>query len=295
MMAKSSRLIVAVRSDTHGNHRFGLINPDTVFLYEDGHGGSSTERPKLLQTQEHLWEMAEEDRKAVAKLAGKDPIILFDLGDMGQGAANGFGNGKELVSTRPADEIRIATANYEPWLRMANVQHVRFFKGTAYHEGGQGSLAMTVADLLAARHGKDVQAQYHALDTVGGITFDLAHHGPPPGIREWIRGNVLELYTRSLMMGELLAGREPPQVILRGHYHQFATRVVSVILATRTIETRAAILPSYCMIDDYARKVARSPSQVVIGMLAYEIIDGRLVAQHELRRTIDFRTMEVIG
>lgn len=295
-MPKSKRTIVAVRSDLHGNHRLGLLNPDTNLQYEGVDGKITPWQPKPLASQEVLWGFAEEDRLAVAELAKGDEIVLFDLGDLGHGAGNGYSNNKELISTRVADEIEIAAMLYEPWLRMKNITTLRLFKGTAFHEGGQGSLAMAVASVLSGRFPRvNTQAQYHALDTIHGVTFDLAHHGPPPGLRAWLRGNVLELYTRSLMMDEILAGRRPPDVVLRGHYHQWATRVVVVSTPAADFETRAAIVPSYCLVDDYARKIGRSPSSVTIGMVAYEIVDGRLVAQHAFRRTIDFRTQEVLG
>jgi len=48
------------------------------------------------------------------------------------------------------------------------------------------------------------------------------------------------------------------------------------------------------MIDDYARKVSKSPAKITIGMLAYEVVDGAILRKHEFKRTLDFRTKVVL-
>ncbi len=92
---------------------------------------------------------------------------------------------------------------------------------------------------------------------------------------------------------ELHAGRTPPDLVLRGHYHQFAMAVRQRI-HHRFYESRAIICPSYAFTDAYARKSAQSPSRVTIGMVAIEINDG-MHKVHDFRRTYDLRTEEVIS
>jgi hypothetical protein len=157
------------------------------------------------------------------------------------------------------------------------------------HELGEGSAQITLADTLGKELRKPIEVMYHAEASVDGFVMDLAHHGPPPGVRNWLRGNVLRLYTQSIMDDCLKSDREPPHFLARGHYHQFVTEVVTRQNA-KTWECRATICPPYCLIDDYARKVAKSPYRATVGMVALEIIGGRLIRQHEYIRTIDFRT-----
>lgn len=291
-MPKSRRVIAAAISDTHSNHKLGLLNPETVLFQED----PSTKKlvpwkPKLLPTQDWLWECFQEDRAKVDALAGSDEIVLIHDGDMCQGAN---GNGRELVSSRLSDQFAMARDTLMPWFKMPQVRRGVFLKGTGYHEMGEGSAAMTVGEMLSAKTGKPIEVPYHATAEIAGLRFDLAHHGPPPGIRNWLRGNVLRLYTQSLMDDALKEGEAPPDVVLRGHYHQLASETVTRRARGRRWETLAVILPSYCGIDDYARKVAKSPDHLTVGLVAFEIIDGRLVEMHEFVRKVDYRTRMVL-
>lgn len=292
-MAKQGRRVIAAAiSDTHSNHKLGLLSPETVLFQEDPQTRELVPwKPKLLPTQAWLWECFEEDRAKVDALAGKDEIVLIHDGDMCQGAN---GNGRELVSSRMADQFIMARDTLRPWMAMPQVRRGVFVKGTGYHELGEGSAAMIVAEMLSAEIGKPIEVPYHALAEIEGVRFDLAHHGPPPGIRNWLEGNILRLYTQSLMDQMLKEGEAPPDVVLRGHYHQLASEVVTRRARGRRWETRAVILPSYSGIDDYARKVAKSPARLTVGLVAFEIIDGKLVEMHEFVRTVDYRTRMVL-
>ena len=207
-------------------------------------------------------------------------------------AQGGNGKARELVSTRAADQFEIAFANLAPWMAVPNLQRMVFAKGTGYHELEEGSAALIVAARVRTA-GIKVDVPYHWKATIGGVNFDLAHHGSPPGSRYWLRGNILRLYTQSIMDDELVEGHDPPDVLLRGHYHQYVSEVVTRRARGKTWRTHAAICPSYCFIDDYARKVAKSPPKATIGMLAFEVVDGR-VTPHEFIRTFDFTTKEVV-
>lgn len=281
----SRRVIVALTTDEHANHILGLCSPDAVLTREGPHNTLEAYKPKLTASQEWLWECRQKDVADLKALAGKDEIVVFDLGDPTQGSAFP----REMVSTRQSDQYAIAEANKIPLLSLKNVKRAFFVKGTGAHEFGEGSAQAVLANALSAKTGKPIEVMYHAEARINGYILDLAHHGPPPGVRNWLRGNVLRLYTQSIMDDALKSDREPPNFLGRGHYHQFVTEVVTRQNA-RTWECRATICPAYCLIDDYARKVAKSPYRATVGMIALEIVDGRLIQQHELLRTIDFRT-----
>ena len=285
LMTKPRRVIVALTTDSHAGHVLGLCSPDTELEREGPNRTIQKYHPQLTATQEWLWACRTEDIAGVEALAGKDEIIPFDLGDPVQGLAFP----KELVSTRQSDQYEIAHKNNLPLLSLKNVRRAFFVKGTGVHEFGEGSAQKVIAERLTATLGKPVEVMYHAEAAADGFVMDLAHHGPPPGVRNWLRGNILRLYAQSIMDDCLKSDKEPPHFIARGHYHQFVTEVVTRQNA-RTWECRATICPSYCAVDDYARKVARSPYRLTVGMIALEIVGGRLVQQHEFIRTVDLRT-----
>jgi len=278
-------VIVAFTTDEHAGHVLGLCSPDSVLEREGPNRTMEKYHPSLTATQQWLWQARTEDIGGLEMLAGEDEIIVFDLGDPVQG--NAFP--RELVSTRQADQLEIAHSNKVPILSLPTVRRAFFVKGTGVHELGEGSAQMTLAKRLAAELHKPIEVMYHAEVEIDGYVMDLAHHGPPPGVRNWLRGNVLRLYTQSIMDDALKSEHAPPNFLARGHYHQYVTEVVTRQNA-KTWECRATICPAYCLIDDYARKVAKSPYRATVGMIALEIVGGRLVQQHEFIRTLDFRT-----
>lgn len=286
------RSIVVVLSDTHANHRLGLLSPDTVLFEEDPKTRELKPwRPGLGPTQQWIWnDCYLVDLWGVRQLAGKDRIILIHAGDMCQG---GNGNGRELVSARIADQFIMAADNLRPWFTLPNLERAIFIKGTGYHELGQGTAALSVAEILA-KEGIPIDVPYHAKLEIDGATFDLAHHGPPPGVRSWLKGNILRLYTQSLMDKALMNGRLPPDVMGRGHYHELTSEVVTRRAQGRRWETRAVIFPAYSGIDEYARKVSKSPDELTVGLVAFEIVDGRVLEMYEFVRTIDYSTRMII-
>ncbi len=297
------RSIFASLGDTHGNSKVGLLNPDVVLheevpiFLDDGSKDFELEpyRPTLTLTQKRLWGDYTEDLSALVKLAAGDPVDMEHGGDLAQGSKY-WG---ELVTTRFADMVEIAAANLRPILDLKesgelNLRNLWIAKGTGSHTEGEGSLEILVAKILSEEYDFDVKVAYHYLLDIDGFTVDASHHGPGPGVRNWLRGNILQLYTLSLMMDELDAGRRPPDLVIRHHFHQYVRRWSTKRTHLGTHETLAVICPSYCFTNDYARKVAKSPPRITIGQLAYELLDGKLYDTHEFMRTYDLRVKQVV-
>lgn len=287
---EASRVILAAISDTHAGHKLALMNPETILYDEDEEGNLTPWRPMPGPSQQALWPWYLEDIQRTAEMADGCPIVLIHHGDIMQG---GNGRWRELVSSRIADQEEIAWMNLQPWLSLPNVERIILIKGTGYHELEEGSGALSIASRLRAA-GRKVDVPYHYRPEIAGVRFNLAHHGAPPGVRNWLRGNILRLYTQSIMDDCLMDGKDPPDVLLRGHYHQYVSEVVTRRARGKTWRTQAVILPSYSFIDDYARKVAKSPEKITVGMVAFEIANGKASLPHELMRTLDYVTKEVL-
>jgi hypothetical protein len=283
------RVIAVAFSDTHGGHRLGLLNPETVLETEDEEGEVIPYQPGLYPAQEFLWETYTKHIGEITKLAGKDEIIVKVMGDIVQG--NKYAH--EWVSTRVSDQFDIATWNMKPWLQLPNVKTVRFAKGTAAHNFGEGSGEITVAKMLRAEYPKkNIRTIYHGLAKIAGVTFDFAHHGPGTGLRNWLKGNTARYYLRSLMEDEFDDGNAPPDVVLRGHFHEYISEVLTKFHRDKYYTSRMVILPSYCMLDDYARQATKSASKVRFGMVAFEIVDGKILDVIPLIERVDLRTRE---
>lgn len=285
------RAIAIAFGDQHGGHLLGLLNPETRVKLEMPTGEKYWHYFTLNEPQKHLWDVYTWGIEETKKLAGKDPIVVFELGDLTQGKKYI----SQWVSTRSSDQIYIAEANMLPWFKLKNVVAVRLVKGTDSHGFGEGSADLTVEGLLQRRYPKkDIETLFHGLATIHGLDIDYSHHGPHPGTRNWLKGNVARYYLRSAMMDEVMLGNKPPGLYIRGHYHSYVEEYLRISNSHEAYKSWLTVLPSFCMMSDYARQATRSQFTITNGMVAYEIIDGEVKNVFPFKKTIDIRTKETI-
>jgi len=272
------RRIVPVISDTHGGHKLGLCLP-TVVLERMENGQVEKYNPQLSETQKFMAETYEWGVSEIIKLAGKDEIIPIFNGDPTHGKASFL----EVMGTRMSDQIDIAKEPIDRWLQYKNVRTVRLSIGTGIHELGEGSASILITHALRDKYpNKDIGVVYHGVLDIDGFLIDYAHHGPNIGTRVWLEGNELRYYLRSIMLGSILKGRTPPNLVLRGHYHQYKREWLEL----NGYESWICLLPGFTFKDDYTRRATRSQSDQSVGMLAFELIDGHLHKVHKfLQRT----------
>jgi len=285
------RAIIAAFGDQHGGNLLGLLNPETRIKLEDVNGDKYWHYFTLNKSQEHLWKVYTDGIDNIKHLAGKDPIIVLELGDITQGKKYI----SQWVSTRLSDQIFIAEANMLPWFQLKNLHAVRLVKGTDSHGFGEGSADLTVEGLLQRRFPKrNIETLFHGLAEINGITVDYSHHGPYTGSRNWLKGNVARYYLRSAMMDELQAGNIPPHLYIRAHYHSYIEEYLRIANAKHVYKSWLTVLPSLCMMSDYARQATKSQFSVTNGVIAYEVIDNRVVEIHPFVESVDIRTKEKI-
>jgi len=278
---------VALFADTHGGHKLGLMPPDVVLYDEDENGALVPYTPELTATQKWLWECYEEDLARLEEIAGGDEIILIHNGD----ATHGDKYPEQLVTTRKADQLRIAAGNLKRAAQVKGVSKMRLLIGTGSHTFGEGSSPLILSDLLQPTIG-DVKCLNHGLFSVDGVKSDVAHHGPGAGIRQWTNGNQLRYYVRSLMNDALIDGDKPPDLVVRAHFHTYCRETVRMTTKQGVFKTEALILPSYCGMSAYSRQATRSASRIGCGMAVAEIVYGVLVDIYPLVRVVDLRTKE---
>jgi hypothetical protein len=286
----NKRIIVVGLSDTHAGHKLGLCNPD-VKLKEIVGDQPIEYSPQLLEVQKWLWEVYSWGMQQIISLAAGDDIVLIHNGDPTHGKASFL----ELMSSRMSDQPFIARANIEPWLHYDNVRAVRFAVGTGVHEMGEGSSSLIVAELLSKQFPNvNISVVYHGLINIDGFIIDFAHHGPGMGSRKWLEGNELRYYLRSLVISEIMSGKVPPHLVLRGHYHTYKREFLETSVGGKFYENWIALLPGFTFKDDYTRRVTRSEFKQGAGMIAFELISGHLYRTHPFIKVVDIRTKEVI-
>lgn len=282
------RSILVVTTDRHSGGKLALLNPDTVLYYEDENGEDGDPyKPNLTASQKYLWELYSSGIKDVVKLAHGDPIHVLDLGDQTQGNKHPAA----LVTTRLSDQIVIADYNMRPWFDYKNVKSFRQVIGTGAHNFEQGSSEFLLAQILEARYPKvNIKSFYHGLIDYNGVIVDCAHHGPGVGSRNWLKGNVARFYLRDLMQREIMSGERPPDLVLRGHYHDQCHEA----LETGGYTSNLYVIPSFSMLGDHAMQVMSSPMKITNGFVYFEIIDGKIVNTVKHYKTQDVRTVEKI-
>ena len=287
ILRRGNRTILGAFGDTHGGHILGLLNPETKL--KTGEGGYKT--PQLNQPQEYLWEIYTKHIKQLMEFADGDDICLLHMGDVTQGKV--FGT--QLVSTKTSDQFSIAYYNFVPWLEHKNVKYLRMVIGTSVHIFGEGTSEDIIEERIKSSYPNiNIRSMYHSLLDYKGVTIDYSHHGPSSGIRNWLKGNEARYYMRSLMWDELACGNKPPHIIMRGHYHTSVKEYLSIRFDGKEYESWLYVLPSYCMMDEYAIKSTKSQFQITNGMIAIEIKDGKLGKPLQLLDSLDVRTKEKI-
>ena len=281
------RKVKATINDLHAGNKLALMNPD-VTLYEEGPDGHEKPyHPQPTESQEYLWDLYTGHIAESVRYADGCDLLLLANGDITQGVKH-LGH---WVSNRISDQVVIAVANLQPWFAYPQLKQVRISIGTAAHNFGIGAAEQLVAQILQAQYpAVDIKVVSHGFLTYGGVTFDYAHHGPGKGLRNWLYGNMARFYLRDLMDRDIKARRVPPRVVERAHAHVR----VHEYLENSDYVSDLFVVPSYCMLDDYAVQVTKSIEGLTHGMLLHEVEDGRHAWQW-LTKTIDVRAREEIA
>jgi hypothetical protein len=288
---KPRRVIVLFVADTHAGNRLGLMNPDVVLFRQDEYAELVEWSPPLGALQSKLWHWFVEDVGKAADLAGNDEVVYIHQGDVVQGTKH-----RALqVGDREANQLLIAVANQAPILSLPNVARARFVAGTAAHDGIGASRVVEVVQVLKAQYpAVNFKTLYHGVLDIDGCHIDYAHHGPHPGSRYWLAGNSLLWYVRDLVTQELVRRRAAPRVFTRAHQHSWRHVVYCSTQDGTECQHDGVLLPSWCGMQDFARKVTRSAMTQTFGMVALEVVGGELAAVHPFIHELDLRTEEVL-
>ena len=277
-------------SDMHAGSRWGLYNPECVLIRANDDGDVEEWQPALTPTQRYLWSLLDDKLGEIADWAGGDEILLFHTGDATQG--DRYTEAMMLDITR-SDQRAIATSNLAYICRrLPQIRKVRLITGTLVHVPNDAE-ARTAAD-LREETGLDVASAHHVRANISGAVFEIAHHGPFPGSRDWLRGNVALYHLKDRVYRDRRAGIRPADVYMYGHFHTF----VEVPLADEWLGEsrllRLVIAPSMVGMGHYARKSTRSAPFVSHGLVGYGVVNGMVAEVVPFKRRLDLRTEETL-
>lgn len=289
---RRSRRLAAAIADTHAGHVLGLLNPDTVLVRQlDEHGEFEEWCPEPTATQRLLWPFYQEDIGQLANLADGDPIVLLHVGDPVHGTKYQQGL---IADVSRADQRRIAVSNLTPSIALPNVIAVRLYTGTAAHVWPGYADARVAWALHQEFPRKDIQSVHHSRLMVGGEILDISHHGPHPGSRDWLRGNVARFYLRDRIYRDRRMGKEPARGYIRGHRHVWLKETMDDRWADTDGDRYLTVVPAYSGFTGFARQITQSEPELQCGMVVYEMEGGRLTEIHPFVHYEDLRLEETL-
>ena len=263
------------------------MNPDTVLIRMRDKGNLEKWRPEPSTTQEWLWPVYVKAIGELEEYAAGDEIIIAHDGDITQG--DKF-NGR-IPETTLGDQRIIACDNLTPLLALKNISKIRLLSGTEVHVP-ECAEARVAAHFL--ERGFDIAVSHHSRFCMGHDYVDAAHHGPFPGSRDWLKGNVALYYLKDRVYTDRRAGKEPAAAYVRGHYHVFIDMPLYDIWEGTGRLHHLIIIPALSGQDSFIRKVGKSPPILQAGIVALEFIDGWLTEVKPFIEETDLRTEEML-
>lgn len=278
-------------SDTHGGFKLGLMNPDVKLHEEDEAGNITTYTPKSTAVQKYFWQLLLDGCKAIEQFANGDPIVIIHFGD----ATHGNKYPRTLVTTELADQPIIAISNMQPLMSLPNVRTFRLVAGTDAHNFDDSSAEKLIISNIKLMY-PDINSELvtHGLGNIDGVTIEYAHQGPFTGSRQHLKGNIAHQYLRDKMTSELLGGRTPPTLYGYGHYHEWIRVAETVSVGDKDYTSTLFVMPSFNFPNLWTTAATRAQSRFTHGIVALEIIDGKLTDIRRFTRTIDRRTKEIL-
>ncbi len=284
------RNLILALSDLHSGHKLGLLTPH-LQISDDIAGNEEPTTFQLNFAQRALWEQAERLIEFTKEYAGGDEITLLIHGDITQGLKRP----RELVSTRLSDHLMIALQNIDFFVKELNVVRIRLAKGTGSHVFEEGTSEIQVGEMLKLKYPHlDIKTTYHGLMDIDGVTLDYAHHGPSTGRRIWLGGNEARYYLRDIMLRDIMAGKTPPRIFIRGHYHTWCKETLTISVGNTDYESTLIVTPSMCFPDDFTQQAIKSPQGITFGAVLLELFDGQLISTQRITQSLDVRLKEEI-
>lgn len=287
----SNRTIGLFISDTHAGFKFGLMNPNVKLYDTDENGNIKTYTPNSTAVQKYFWQLFCDGCNFVEKYANGDPIVAIHFGDI----THGIKYPKTLVSTEIADQPIIAVYNTGPILSLPGVRSFRLTAGTDAHNFDDANAEKMVINNLKLLYPMiNMELVTHGLGIIDGVEIEYAHQGPYTGSRMHLKGNIAHQYLRDKMTAELLAGKTPPRLYVYGHYHEFILVTETVSIGNDDYTSSLMVMPSFNFPNLWTTAQTRAQSRFTHGIVAIEIIDGKLTDVKRLTQTIDRRTKEIL-
>jgi hypothetical protein len=270
-LVEQARVIVAVPADTHCGSPVGLCPSTGWPLLNGGYYTPNRLQHILYQQWEECWRRVRvlRDQQAGTRL------VVVHAGDAVEGVHH---QTTQLISNRSDEHAYLHVACMQHALDIAafDARHgdrLIYVGGTIAHVGDGYTYEEILARLLGAcpppgnESGGRVVWE-HLLARANGVLFDIAHHGPAPGARQWLQGNNLRLQLRSIYLQCLEQDRPLPRYWVRAHRHRW---IMPELFRGERGDIEGFLTPCFQAMTHHGERVAGHEVLSHIGMLIFVV------------------------
>ena len=269
---------ILLEADHHANNIWGLLQPGTLIENVAPDGTVFYDEPPLNPEQELILEIRNAGLQEVKNIVGDQEIGYVFLGDAHQGTKHPT----QYVSQLSSAASTIMIENFRPLFKNLNISKAEFLFGTEAHDGmGHTHIKTLVAALRQEFQRTEINMSWHTDLDVDGYIINISHHGSGQGTRNWLRGNEMRYYLKSLVEDYQDRGLTPPNLVARGHFHGYHWETVRKYLSTGWQISDIILVPALCGMGAYAKQVTKSRTDIINGLLLLEVKDGDLNMVHE--------------
>lgn len=240
--------VVAIVSDTHIGSWYGLSLPE----WKIDTGEYDAQMQPLMKpiyatpAQLWLWEKWKDFWRHAKELSKGHRLIGIHLGDVIDGRHHQSASAMPNLEDQEAMAIEI----------MKNVsgicEKLIFTRGTEAHAGKMQDSEVRIAKEVG---GKLV---WEILMDIDGLIIDCAHHGQS-GRRTWTSSASAQ--ASGSVLDAVMSGRPIPRYVFRGHNHRIDDS------GCKVKTTRAIAMPSFCMRNEFAYRVASGTMPDIGGVI----------------------------
>lgn len=244
---------VAIVSDLHINSTVALSAP-SAFL-DDGQEVLASEEQRWINRRwSDFWER-------IFNLPR--PLYVVVNGDGVDGVHHGT---TQLMCHLEAEQIDHAVRVMGPIRERAD--HLFWTRGTEAHSGPMGQWEELIARRLGAEPDEErgTFSWFHLTLEVGGVLFDVMHHPQTFAMRPWTLDSAAARQAAITWDEYHEGGEDPPDVIVRSHFHKFAKGWRQ--------ESFCAFTPSWQLTTAFGRRKGTGRHLFPIGGLAFVCEEG---------------------
>lgn len=238
------KLVIAI-GDLHTASVTGIC-PPKVQLDSGGYYHANQFQRYLYDMWRDMWKQLKKKAKVLS--APVTTVIMGDTLDKNKYSKNG------VFAHNPHSMVDAAKELLKPARKLSDRIYV--LRGTPAHEGEEAWLGEYVGRIIGAeKSSNNCWSWWHLPLHASGVTFDIKHHPESGDMRWWTAGGGMIRSAATVIMDYVDSGDMPPDIVLRGHRHQWRD-------SGTNLPTRAFTIPAWQGPTDFVHRIGAGGSKI---------------------------------